>query len=1066
MTSPLRQVRIADYNLAPYAIVTKPVFAKSKAYQKIFDELLNYTIRNSKGGSVLISGHRGSGKTTLVRRAIDDLTEVLAERQLPCKPLFVPLHGPDLLDPAKTVQTQDSESIKQGDTAAPPLSDANKLIKNVLEHLTISLYRSLANEFCNSFREKLMQGEKASELKELVGLLRLELDEGTDVSVLRSIWAEAGFLETGTLFNNPSPDQGVREIALLSSAAQAYRIVTGSITAKQGLLSEIERELSYSSEYKFISKDIINAIFGLLSGAAVGAGVVELTGGKYDLLLGSLAGIATAVLSTYTFTLTSKGTAKKKRTRDYQFIRNTDISTLNRDLPNLINRMKDIGLAPIFIVDELDKVIPPYDVFGKLINYLKNLVTDHSFFCFLTDRNYFDFISDIYQENKYPVQYTYFSNRFYVNYSPRDLHAYLDHLFQLQMVQDKELKADAILLQYMLLNRSSLHTIDLKREIKKRMDSGFISVEGVRSNLYFRFPIMIQLAIESILQDERLVERFEQDSYFFQSIVDTMYYPIRMWFSGEELNVSKKRFEEYLKERSEFYSEEEQTKNGNGELKPAEKKVKVIKDTDFLLKKLNELVELLLDGNKLYEKLNEVKISGDTPEIREIWKIVIDTIPKQIQNSSVKRGLLKKKDENSYEWRFDYYGRPLKDEEEAQDLEMKLILLLDLQKSLKLVTNNDIGLENLASFGIINTSPSWHDLQYSIPRIKLYTENGRQEYPERQSDLPSLDEYYGMIVSNGKTLAKALTLAHYLKAITGKDQWKPFFDAIGQLFNWRSPQGVPAIDKILSQLGGDNVLPSKKINWDNYAIDTDNFQNWLNKFESITNKTVSYSPAPGDVYSIWWTTVKKRLLENIKDDKVVFETTVEDLICISENYRWAKELKDISSVYKRVWSDILVEVWNQNPATPAVPRWLIVPSLIKLGFTSLEFKNLNLNDKEWEEITPFPEAKTLSGNEFIIFVSQRSMKTYFLPTGIGRPFLIFDYDLWHQQTSILKGILSFVKDKYVLSTLFVETSSKDADETIDKLKDFFGTNQDNTFLLAPFGEVKSKFKVVRSVTSL
>ena len=233
MTPTPKQVSIADYNPPLYIPAAKQnIFAKSKAYRKIYDELFNYTTGRLKGGSVLISGHRGAGKTTLINNVIDELKEILRERQIPYKPLFVPLHGPDLLEPDRTekpIPEKSPEVPSVGDenspnnTAKQSAADAigkketsgskpdkpvdkskesvekaekveeNKVIKNVLENLTIALYRSLADEFFETFQEKVETSERASELNELVGLLRLELDESSDVSTLRAIWDEAGF---------------------------------------------------------------------------------------------------------------------------------------------------------------------------------------------------------------------------------------------------------------------------------------------------------------------------------------------------------------------------------------------------------------------------------------------------------------------------------------------------------------------------------------------------------------------------------------------------------------------------------------------------------------------------------------------------------------------------------------------------------------------------------------------------------------------------------------------------------------------------------------------------------
>ena len=183
-------------------------FARSSTYQKLREEILNYTLSHTGGGSILLSGHRGAGKTTLVNRAIEELVDYLANSKITCRPLIIPLHGPDLVEISRSADRMNAASVAnepaiQDKTASPPivqLSADELKIKNVLEKSYYFLYRSLANEFHRSFREQLEQSGRLAELKELVGLLRLELDESTDVATLREIWQQAGLLESGALF--------------------------------------------------------------------------------------------------------------------------------------------------------------------------------------------------------------------------------------------------------------------------------------------------------------------------------------------------------------------------------------------------------------------------------------------------------------------------------------------------------------------------------------------------------------------------------------------------------------------------------------------------------------------------------------------------------------------------------------------------------------------------------------------------------------------------------------------------------------------------------------------------
>src|SRR5947208_943690 len=85
-------------------------FARSKTYEKLKEEIYKYMIRRTGGGSVLLSGHRGAGKTTLVKNVIRDLKLASSDLQGNIKPLFVPLHGPDLLDVSRSADRMNKEN--------------------------------------------------------------------------------------------------------------------------------------------------------------------------------------------------------------------------------------------------------------------------------------------------------------------------------------------------------------------------------------------------------------------------------------------------------------------------------------------------------------------------------------------------------------------------------------------------------------------------------------------------------------------------------------------------------------------------------------------------------------------------------------------------------------------------------------------------------------------------------------------------------------------------------------------------------------------------------------------
>src|SRR5262245_37662103 len=78
-----------------------PVLAESETFRTLLREILRYADRKTAGRSFLIAGHRGSGKTTSVRLAVQTAQREATNPTLPplkLWPVLVSLHGPDVLD--------------------------------------------------------------------------------------------------------------------------------------------------------------------------------------------------------------------------------------------------------------------------------------------------------------------------------------------------------------------------------------------------------------------------------------------------------------------------------------------------------------------------------------------------------------------------------------------------------------------------------------------------------------------------------------------------------------------------------------------------------------------------------------------------------------------------------------------------------------------------------------------------------------------------------------------------------------------------------------------------------
>ena len=169
-------------------------------------------------------------------------------------------------------------------------------------------------------------------------------------------------------------------------------------------------------------KNLLNPLLGALAGGAVGLG---LKSAEISSVVAALAGTATGLGTALTLNYSSSRSRENTRSSEVTFLPDTTISSLDRVLPLLVSRCRQAGIAPVFVVDELDKVFRLPARMGPLVKHLKSLVTEKSFFCFLADRSYLEGLRRDLVTTPYRTEYTYFSDRLFVLYRPSDLHGYL-----------------------------------------------------------------------------------------------------------------------------------------------------------------------------------------------------------------------------------------------------------------------------------------------------------------------------------------------------------------------------------------------------------------------------------------------------------------------------------------------------------------------------------------------------------------------------------------------------------------------------------------------------------------
>jgi hypothetical protein len=199
------------------------------------------------------------------------------------------------------------------------------------------------------------------------------------------------------------------------------------------------------------------------------------------------------------------------------------------------------------VVDELDKLKDPKKSIADLINSLKHLTTDYGFFCFLTDRDYYDYVARKVAREAFPVEHSFFSHRMFILHQPKQLLEYLGRITQNDTsaapgaasptpADPAEEDAARSSFGLLVLHRSKLNLIEILRKIAEECDSAgrvLPSSLKLRSDHGYRFAASVQLVIGLLLRQTAVRERVENESRFVQRAVDALYMLSRAWEDEE-----------------------------------------------------------------------------------------------------------------------------------------------------------------------------------------------------------------------------------------------------------------------------------------------------------------------------------------------------------------------------------------------------------------------------------------------------------------------------------------------------------------------------------------------------
>ena len=976
----------------------RPAFAESPAYHTLFRELRNYLNGEIPGRSFLVSGHRGAGKTSMVLRAIEDLYDAAADEDpfddIGQRPLLIRLHGPSLLAAVKTAK--DSSSSVGNAAAQNGESIQDSAMADVLSQIMISIYRALSAEVVRCFRRFVQRREFAAghvgDAVETAGQLSLELDNAPPPNVLREYWRRAGALSQGIFWlDRRDLHQPMRELVAVATAAQAYRVVSGAVTYSEGGKDEATQERNTESAWTLAGKDIADKALGFLAGGLVGG--AYWFGHREQVIATAAVGLATAFVSSWTFKYTSKRGKKQTATQEYTFIRKSDVSTLDRELPVVIERIREAGLAPVFMVDELDKVDGLAEAMADLIKRLKHIVADRSFFCFLTDRDYFELLQQKSRRLPYPQEHTYYSQRLFILYRPENLHAYLEQILVSpdsrqagsRVRKDTSGEPDEIvifrnLLSYLVMHRAMLHVFDLQRELSKVCDeAGIVTIRlsELFSHYGYRFHIMMQLAVELLLSEDEMRDRLNQDPHFGQLAYDALYFISRQWAEGKNaLDLSEEDINAYLAGRIDpDWAEAQWNPEGELPIRNAHDVIaETINETDhaFLIGSIKRMASLLTAPNNFARMLAESRILGKSE------RILLDLIPGPDR-------LLLSETAGTLVWQHDYFGRPLITEEKeletrtTTELAKETLALADSLQSistlLQEVTNREIDFRDLTLFGLLSRSPDWHEVELAAGRLRKATEEGAS-YDSREmvADENLVREFVSMLRERGPMVLAALTLAGelYKRAeLKGGNRFSFGLRAIVvglQVLKREVHEVSSQLRGLLNSVWPDHPIPKKLETISEFVEMYPLISQWLSKLE-IENG--SLNSAADDFWS-------KRDLEVLEaGDWPSFESvTISDLVVLSTDHGFLireglmnRTIRGLSAMLAS--GQVRGASVEDSQVLIPIPEWVFFWAYITLGFGHTVKQLLSNQTALQDVVRLFPRWTSNDANSWLQAVAEK-----------------------------------------------------------------------------------------------
>lgn len=519
---------------------SRPVYyADSAARDQLARALTRYVRREVSGSSYLLAADRGTGKTTTFEWVVQSLyAECLAEGSsyLGHRPLLVRLYGPNLAplrDPPASAAAPRA-SGQDGASGSPvPLEHSRyPPVLQLLRDMAVSLFESVLSEIERTIRLRLQRApgparpERGDDL-ELFLQLRHEMRRGPTVADLVAYWERLGWSKHGA-FSREANHRGAAEVSVLQDLAEARLAVVSKAEDKRDSKGSLEAESKLERAVQ--PTDLLKTSTAIVAGAAAAAGLV--VDGSW-ILAGLLGPLVTAGVGA-TLTFSSRFAHKQSQQDERAYTLKADVESLIHRIPRLLQGLRQIGLHPVFVVDELDKIDP--ELVTYLVHNLKTQVTEQSFFCFLTD-DQSAAAADQADTGTAGLAYSLFWDRIYLFQTTPALHGYLQVFLAEQEAAPGAQREAVAVLRHILLLRAEHHTLRLHRQLDKALRDGLYAridddPAGFLQDPAIRLRLRFALATEWAMAE--LAAEISHDPRRLQLAKDVLYRPWRSWRDDEE----------------------------------------------------------------------------------------------------------------------------------------------------------------------------------------------------------------------------------------------------------------------------------------------------------------------------------------------------------------------------------------------------------------------------------------------------------------------------------------------------------------------------------------------------